>query len=139
MSLLNTSAAAAVLAGAAALGAPESASAGGFSLSIGPQYGVGYGGFHGGYGGFNNVGHVGHGHYGRGFDNYGYGGGYGRYGRFNNVGYGGYRGGYGGRYGGFGGTSVYHDTSHVDVINGRRVFHRSGHFDHYGPGHFGGH
>ena len=116
MSLLNTSAAA-VLAGAAFLAAPEPASAGGFSLSIGPQYGVGYGGFNRGFpggfnrgfygGGFNNVGYghynrginpYGYGHYGRG---YGYGSGYGRYGRFSTYGggYGHYvpRGGYYGR------------------------------------------
>ena len=108
--------AAALLAGACSFGAPETAEAGGFSLSIGRPYG--------GYG------------YGGGFDR-GYRGSY--YGNNFNRGYygGGFNRGYYG--GGFGGTSVYDDTSHVDVINGRRVFHQSGHFDHYGPGHFGGH
>ena len=33
---------------------------------------------------------------------------------------------------------MYHDTSHVDVLNGRPVYHRQGHVDVYGPGHFGG-
>ena len=64
-------------------------------------------------GGFNR------GYYNRGFNRSYYGGGF-------NRGY-------------YGGGSLYHDTSHVDVINGRRVFHRSGHWDHYGRGHFGGH
>ncbi|NNJ24914.1 hypothetical protein [Alienimonas chondri] len=121
MSIIKTSAAAAMLAGCFAFGSTNTAEAGGFSLQIGrPAYGGSY------YGSNFNRGYYGNsfnrGYYGSGFNRGYYSGGLNR-----------------GYYGGFGGTSVYHDTSHIDVINGRPVLHRSGHFDYYGPGHFGGH
>ncbi len=125
MTIFKPTAALALLVGCCAFGTADTAQAGGFSLQIGRPAYSGYGG------GFNR------GYYGGGFNRGLYGGGFNRglYGGGFNRGFGG--GHYG--HGGFGGTSVYHDTTHVDVLNGQPVLHRSGHFDHYGPGHFGGH
>lgn len=91
---------------------------------------------------------------------YGFGNGYGGTNLYGNSYYGGYGGYYGGGYGGYspyggagyGGTAVYHDTSHFDYtpgmvvphgnhahyIPGHLQYHPTGHYDIYGPGHFGG-
>ena len=145
---------AAVLAGAIAV-VPDQAEASQFSLMLSGRsgYGGGYGYGNQGYGGYGNQGYGGYGN--QGYGGYGYGNqGYG----YGNQGYGGYQSGYGGGYGnqgyggGYGGTTVYHDTSHYDYnpgvvvphgnhshyIPGDTSFHQQGHFDTYGPGHFGG-
>ncbi len=138
MSIFKTAmTSAAVLAGGLAV-APQQAEAGGQLGNFGLYAPSGFG-FGNGYRGTNLYG------------NSGYGGGYGRY--YGNGGYGGGYGGYGAGYGGgFGGTAVYHDTSHFDYVPGVAVphgnhthyvpghaqYHQTGHYDVYGPGHFGG-